>query len=496
MKKKLNVIATAVLLASVTASYAYASSSTDETTAASASTSVAATQEDSSMAASTETSTETSTDSSTTGTSATVEAPPEGTPPDGEPPRGKPGEGSDSYTDNGTAKYTQSGKSVTLTKQTIAADQADQSIVKVTDSGKLTLTKSTLSKKGATSSDDYSNFYGLNAGVLAASASTIQLSDSTVKTDAKGANAVFATGEGSTIHVKDVTIQTSADSSRGLDATLKGTVNATNVKIKTAGEHSAAIATDRGNGTINVTKATGKTTGKGSPGIYSTGAITVSNSDLKATGSEAAVIEGRNSITVNNTSLSGDVDRGVMLYQSFSGDAEVGTTVFTMNGGTLTAKAGPIFYSTNTEAVVNLKGAALKGNTGVLLNAAADRWGTTGSNGANVTLNADNQTLPGSITADKISSITANLKNKTTLKGAINPENTAKSVALTLDKTSKWIVTADSYLTTLTDSDAKLSNIIDNGHTIYYDASASANSWLNGETITLSGGGKLTPVSN
>ncbi|EHS58211.1 hypothetical protein [Paenibacillus sp. Aloe-11] len=492
MKKKLNVMATAVLLASITASYAYASSSTDDTTEVSTSTSVAATQEDSSTA----TSTATSTDSSTTDTSATVEAPPEGTPPDGEPPSGKPGEGSDSYTDNGTAKYTQSGKSVTLSKQTIAADQADQSIVKVTDSGKLTLTKSTLSKKGATSSDDYSNFYGLNAGVLAASASTIQLSDSTVKTDADGANAVFATGEGSTIHVKDVTIQTSANSSRGLDATLKGTVNATNVKIKTAGEHSAAIATDRGNGTINVTKATGKTTGKGSPGIYSTGTITVSNSDLKATGSEAAVIEGRNSITVNNTSLSGDVDRGVMLYQSFSGDAEVGTTVFTMNGGTLTAKAGPIFYSTNTEAVVNLKGATLKGNTGVLLNAAADRWGTTGSNGANVTLNADNQTLPGSITADKISSITANLKNKTTLKGAINPENTAKSVDLTLDKTSKWVVTADSYLTTLTDSDAKLSNIVDNGHTIYYDASASANSWLNGETISLSGGGKLTPVSN
>lgn len=487
MKKKLNVIATAVLLASITASYAYASSSTDGTNAVSSSSSVTAPQEDSS--------TVTSTDSSTTGTSTTVEAPPEGTPPDGEPPSGKPGEGSDSYTDNGTAKYTQSGKSVTLFKQTIAADQADQSIVKVTDSGKLTLTKSSLTKKGTTSSDDYSNFYGLNAGVLAASASTIQLSDSTVKTDANGANAVFATGEGSTIHVKDVTIQTSADSSRGLDATLKGTVNATNVNIKTAGEHSAAIATDRGNGTITVTKATAKTTGKGSPGIYSTGTITVSNSNLKATGSEAAVIEGRNSITVNNTSLSGDVDRGVMLYQSFSGDAEVGTTVFTMNGGTLTAKAGPIFYSTNTEAVVNLKGAKLKGNTGVLLNAAADKWGTTGSNGAHVTLNADNQTLPGSMTADKVSSITANLKNKTTLKGAINSENTAKSVALNLDKTSKWIVTSDSYLTTLTDSGTELSNIVDNGHTIYYDAGENANNWLSGETITLSGGGKLTPVS-
>ncbi|WP_025682452.1 hypothetical protein [Paenibacillus maysiensis] len=78
-----------------------------------------------------------------------------------------------------------------------------------------------------------------------------------------------------------------------------------------------------------------------------------------------------------------------------------------------------------------------------------------------MTLNANNQTLPGSITADKLSSITANLKNKTTLRGAINSENTAQSIALNLDKTDKWAVTADSYLTSLTDGDTKLSNIVD-----------------------------------
>jgi len=34
---------------------------------------------------------------------------------------------------------------------------------------------------------------------------------------------------------------------------------------------------------------------------------------------------------------------------------------------------------------------------------------------------------------------------------------------------------------------------IDNGYTIYYDASSSANSWLDGKTYTLTDGGKLTP---
>ena len=45
-------------------------------------------------------------------------------------------------------------------------------------------------------------------------------------------------------------------------------------------------------------------------------------------------------------------------------------------------------------------------------------------------------------------------------------------------------------LLTLENND--LSLIEDHGYTIYYDASA--NSWLNGQTITLSNGGTLTPI--
>lgn len=40
--------------------------------------------------------------------------------------------------------------------------------------------------------------------------------------------------------------------------------------------------------------------------------------------------------------------------------------------------------------------------------------------------------------------------------------------------------------------DSSLSNIDDNGYTVYYDSSNSENSWLNGETKTLKDCGKLT----
>jgi hypothetical protein len=129
-----------------------------------------------------------------------------------------------------------------------------------------------------------------------------------------------------------------------------------------------------------------------------------------------------------------------------------------------------------------------------VLKASAGDWGTSGSNGAQVTFTADGETLNGYIICDKISTVNLHLKNSTTLKGVINTEYIAKSVSLTLDKASIWEVAGNSYITSLTDEDATLANIHSNGYIVYYDVSNSANSWLNGKTYDLTGGGKLTPA--
>ena len=65
-----------------------------------------------------------------------------------------------------------------------------------------------------------------------------------------------------------------------------------------------------------------------------------------------------------------------------------------------------------------------------------------------------------------------------------------------LDVSSVWTVTADSYLTCLADPDGisgtTANNIVGNGHTVYYDASACPA--LNSQTYSLSGGGTLMPA--
>jgi hypothetical protein len=158
---------------------------------------------------------------------------------------------------------------------------------------------------------------------------------------------------------------------------------------------------------------------------------------------------------------------------------------------------GPLFYVTNSTGVITLKGVEVSSGSSVLVNAAAGNWGNGGSNGGTVIFTADNQTLQGDLTADNISSIDLTLQNSSSLAGAINAAHTAKAANLTLDGSSTWTVTADSYLTCLSDlsgiSGTAITNITGNGYTVYYDASACTG--LGGQTYTLNGGGYLKPAS-
>ena len=114
--------------------------------------------------------------------------------------------------------YLQSGGTVDETEQSYCGTATDESAVNVTNSGAFTLSDSTITGSGNTSSPDNSSFYGLNAGVLASSSSTIDLSNCTVSTTGTGANGVFATGTGSSVTLSDVIINCTGQLAHGVDA--------------------------------------------------------------------------------------------------------------------------------------------------------------------------------------------------------------------------------------------------------------------------------------
>lgn len=83
-----------------------------------------------------------------------------------------------------------------------------------------------------------------------------------------------------------------------------------------------------------------------------------------------------------------------------------------------------------------------------------------------------NQKALGNIVIDKISTLVLNMKESSYFEGTINGNNSAKSIKLNLDSTSKIKLTGDGYVTEFTNSDSTNSNIDFNGYKLYVNGTA------------------------
>lgn len=278
---------------------------------------------------------------------------------------------------------------------------------------------------GAASNTEDGDFYGMNAALLAMNGATVTIKNATVPSSAQNGNGVFSYGGGTTVNISDSTITTTAD-------------------------------------------------------------ITVKNANLTANNSEALVIEGKNSITLEDCYVTGNMSdtkgtsssenvHNVMIYQSMSGDADVGTSVFSMTGGSLVGSSGDMFYITNTRCLLTLSGVNIVNNDadGALLRvvgySASRGWGTAGSNGAQVEFTADGQTLSGDIIVDTISNLTMTMKNGSTFTGTINIIDNAEggtavsdNAFVAIESGCIWNLTGNCTLTSLTNN----GTINFNGYTI------------------------------
>lgn len=377
-------------------------------------------------------------------------------------------------------------ESGTYTDVTYTSTGDDENALRV-DGATVTLDGITVDKSaGATSNTENGDFYGVNAALLATDGANVTITNATVTSSAQNGNGVFSYGTGTTVNISESMITTTADNSGGIQTTGGGTTNATNLVVSTSGNSSAAIRSDRGGGTVNVDGGSYVSNGYNSPAVYSTADITVKNAFLTANNSEALVIEGKNAITLENCTVTGNMSdtkgssseenvHNVMIYQSMSGDADVGTSTFSMTGGTLTSKNGDMIYVTNTHCVLTLSGVTIQNENadGALLrvvgNSASHGWGTAGSNGAQVEFTADGQTLNGDIVVDTISTLNMKLTNGSSFTGTVNIVDNAQggtavsnNAVVTIESGCTWTLTGDCVITSLTNS----GTINFNGYTI------------------------------
>ena len=402
--------------------------------------------------------------------------------------QGGPG-GQDSGVDSYAAANEYSSDE-TVSDTSLESTETNENAALVSNGAEVTFNNDAISRTSSDSQGgDNSSFYGVGAAVLATDG-TAYVKDSTITTDSKGGAGLFAYGDG-TVYAADTDISTQQDTSGGIHAAGGGKLYAWDLSVETNGESSAAIRSDRGGGTMVVDDGTYTSNGVGSPAVYCTADIAVNNAELTANGSEAVCIEGLNSLRLYNSNLTGnmsdddqnDTTWTVILYQSMSGDSEVGNSTFQMDGGTI----GGLFYTTNTECTIALKDVDITYNddSEFFLQCTGNNnqrgWGQSGSNGSDCNFTADSQDMKGNVIWDSISDLDFYMTNGSTLEGAfVNDETYAGNGGdgycnVVIDKDSTWTVTGDSKITslsnagTITDADGKTVSVVGTDGTTYVE---------------------------
>ena len=402
---------------------------------------------------------------------------------------GSQSQGVDSY----TAVNTYS-EDTSLDGDSIASSGTDENAVLVDSGANVSIKNATITRDSeeSTGGDD-SSFYGVGAAVLATDG-TASVSDTTITTDAKGGAGLFAYGDG-TIYAADSTITTQQDTSGGIHAAGGGTLYAWDLDVTTNGQSAAAIRSDRGGGTMVVDGGTYTSNGVGSPAVYCTADIAVNNATLTANGSEAVCIEGLNSLHLFNCALSGNMDDddqndctwGVIVYQSMSGDSEVGNSTFQMTGGTLKTGNGGLLYTTNTECTLTLDSVDITyaPDSEFFLRCTGNDnqrgWGQTGSNGSDCLFTAINQEMQGDVIWDSISDLDFYITDNSVLTGAFVDDETYAGNGgngycnVYLEEGCTWTVTGDSTVTSLesegdiVDTDGKTVSVVGTDGTVYVE---------------------------
>ena len=180
---------------------------------------------------------------------------------------GGPGGDHQQVTGSAVEVFSGSNASCALPLLQVQATKTNESAIHVKNGAICSVAQVAIQKTGDTTSEESSNFNGLNAAIGVWKDSKMTIDGGSIQTNGDGANAIFAWGPDAQVEVSKVLIRTTANSSRGLDATYGGTIKGRNLTIETKGAHCANLATDRGGGHVHVENVRGTAAGDGSPGI-------------------------------------------------------------------------------------------------------------------------------------------------------------------------------------------------------------------------------------
>ncbi|KAJ5093853.1 hypothetical protein N7456_009714 [Penicillium angulare] len=387
-----------------------------------------------------------------------------------------------------------------LARETYSVDKNDTSVIVITEESNINMTYIDVIKNGYASSLNQASFYGANAAINVANASVSYIDHSNITTRNGAAN-IYAYGTNTTVFVTNTDLYSSGPCAHGLYASGNGTIYASNVRQYSGGIRSSAFAGDGPAGYLYISDSIAHTAERGSAIFYALGEAYATNIVGIADNSPSLFSDGGQKSVFENVDFTAGLLAGTVLF--CSQPRETGASLsFSNSRLTTTGENMPGLWFGNIIAEVQILATTINTTSGILVVANSSRItpefdyfaGAEYSSyvlPAIVDIAVSSSELEGDLVTYNGSSITWTLGDYSTWTGTAYSKNGEGTVGVNLDATSKWVVTADTVVQNITV--ANLSSIVDQGYSISYNLSSSANAWLNGGTVQLFGGGKLTP---
>lgn len=346
---------------------------------------------------------------------------------------------------------------------------ADTSDLLIESGGNLSLISALIDKSGDSSDTMLSQDYGLNAAIFMKSGSMLRMNGGLIRTDGQGADALAICGAGHAV-LDNVQIAAANAFSSALYASNGGTIEANNLQAST-GQNSSPLVSLKPDTALTMQGGTLKSSGANSSALQGYGKFVLNNVTMDT--SSPAVYLGSGSDTafagcVISSEGNTDDDSAGAVFQldQIAGGLYTPTKDpirLAISDSNITLKDGqksktaPLFRLNSSSVISTLKSSQLKLPSNML----ADL------KNADFNLSLDAQKATGLITMDDKSRLDLRMSNGSAYTGSINPANSDGHSIVHMDENSTWILSADSYITSLDNPVKDNANIQLNGHKLF-----------------------------
>ncbi|TVY15303.1 hypothetical protein LARI1_G006630 [Lachnellula arida] len=400
--------------------------------------------------------------------------------------------------------YNFEGNSTAIDHKSFSTLENETSVLLVANGAELNLSYVNVLKEGYYSDLLTSSFWGFNAAINVANASTAYFDHLNVTTHNGAAN-IYAYGTGTVVYVDNAWLYSSGPVSHGVYASGNGTVYASHVQQYSGGRRSSSFSGDSPAGYVHISDSVAHAAGVGSASFYALGEIYADNVVSISENGPVIFMDGAQKAYLTNCDATAGLLGGVAIFSSMVRESgailSLTSSKITTTGDTL-----PGLWFGNIIIDVSLNDTELVTSSGILVvsnfsqitqdfNHYADYSEQPNLSPAEVYVTVAESDLVGDIVAYNGSSISWSLNSHSNWTGTAYSGYGDAYFDVYLDASSLWTLTNTTTVRNFTSEDSTLSNIYSNGFDLYYNKSATGHAYLNGQTISLNGGGSAISSS-